>query len=93
MGKIIGFAFLAVIILILLIAGFLFGTKTGRKFLYQYAAKYIYQADNHQYQSYNYFQLFPTIILLRQVQTPDLIYYHDILVYEPLYHALKKSIL
>ncbi len=44
LGKIIGFTFLAVIILILLIAGFLFGTKTGRKFLYQYAAKYIYQA-------------------------------------------------
>ncbi len=44
LGKIIGLAVLATIVLLLLVVGFLIGTKTGRRLMYQYAAKYIYQS-------------------------------------------------
>lgn len=44
LGKIIGIAILATLAVLLLVVIFLFGTKPGRRFLYQYAAKYIYQA-------------------------------------------------
>lgn len=44
LGKIIGLAVLATLVLVLLVIGFLLGTKTGRRVMYQYAAKYIYQS-------------------------------------------------
>lgn len=44
LGKIIGLAVLATLVLLLIALGFFVGTKTGRKVLYQFAAKYIYQA-------------------------------------------------
>lgn len=44
LGKIFGFVVLGILVLVLLSAGFFIGTKPGRKLIYQYAAKYIYQA-------------------------------------------------
>lgn len=44
LGKIVGMAVLATMVLVLLVAGFFVGTKPGRRILYQFAAKYIYQA-------------------------------------------------
>lgn len=44
LGKIIGLAVLATLALLILVIVFLFGTKAGRKLLYQYAASYIYQS-------------------------------------------------
>ena len=44
LGKIIGLSVLGVLVLVLLVVGFFVGTKSGRKLIYQYAAKHIYQA-------------------------------------------------
>lgn len=44
LGKIIGMAVLATLLLMLLAAGFFVGTRPGRRIIYQFAAKYIYQS-------------------------------------------------
>jgi len=44
LGKIIGLALLATLLLLLLVVGFFVGTKPGRRIIYQFVAKYIYQS-------------------------------------------------
>lgn len=44
LGKIIGLTVLGIFVLVLLTVGFFAGTKSGRKLVYQFAAKHIYQA-------------------------------------------------